>query len=129
MSDHRPPPPGSGDPLVWLREQLDEDEAEIAKHPDGEDDGAYWSITATGETGYPCNPYLRIGKDRALAEVAAKRAILDAYADALEDSTGSTSDAAPWDPDWVRARTLAGVVLRLARPYADRKGYREEWRQ
>jgi len=107
--------------VAWLPAQLDEDTVEIAKHPDGED--PLWiagSLYATAEENYPCTPYLAISKRRALAEVHAKRRILDTYV-AAASTEGSEYDG---------GYTVGlGVALRfLALPYAGRPGYRDEWR-
>ena len=70
---------------------------------------------------------------RVLAEVAAKRAILNLYQQAwgehqswLEDVGGDTFGRA----DEVRGRveSLRETMRLLAQPYADREGFREEWR-
>lgn len=96
----------------WLRAQLDEDERRIAEHPDDED--AEDDILAVREAGYPGDPILTIGKRRALREVEAKRRIVEDCAEYAGDEAVT---------DGLSARTLA----RLALPYADRPGYRDEW--
>jgi hypothetical protein len=76
----------SGHELVaFLQAQFDEDEAEISKHPDDEycEPQGY---LADIEQNYPCSPYLRIGKTRALAEVAVKRRIIDRHQPRLVES-------------------------------------------
>jgi len=116
----------STDLVAWLRAQLDEDGRLIAEHPDGEDgDLAGRDLAAERESNYPCSAYLRIAKARALAELAAKRWILDLH------RLRETVD------EGVRCR-LCGFSFRvdpnchtvrlLALPYADRPGFREEWR-
>lgn len=103
----------------FLRARLDEDATEIAKHPDGEDD---WEFVATGETNYPCTPYLMIGKKRALAEVGAKRRLLDEYAEYEENDTDKRYEYAD---GW--ANGLGFAVRLLALPYSDHADYRADW--
>jgi hypothetical protein len=71
------------DLVTFLRARLDEDSAEIDRHPvDGSALDPYAEpagFQAETETQYPCYPLLRIGKGRALAEVAAKRQILSIH--------------------------------------------------
>lgn len=57
---------------------------------------------------------------RALAEVAAKRRVLDAWPDSFGQWSADQADAA-------RAMKTA-VLLLLALPYAGHPDYREEWR-
>lgn len=102
---------------AWLRIQLDTDAAEIAEHPDDYEYEA-WDLSAEMETNYPCLPYLRIGKRRALAEVDAKRRLLDW----LERRDDWATDNNLWTWDSSEALSL------LALPYAERSGYRSEWR-
>jgi len=98
------------DLVAWLREQIDEDEWA-------------WQMVAARDVvemlhGEPLAP-------RMLAEVAAKRAILDGCEETLagEDS---------WDPmieggsgeEFVLAKF---VIRQLAQPFAGRPGWREEW--
>lgn len=112
--------------IDWLRAQLDADTAEIAKHPDGEDEWMMTGFLATEEGNYPCSPYLRISKERALAEVDAKRRIV-----ALHDSDHECSvydhHGDVDNCSWVIGGGCSTVKL-LALPYADRPGYRDEWR-
>lgn len=63
--------------------------------------------------------------DFLLADIAAKRAILDAYV-----SAKAYTDAFPHaeSPGIEETETLAHVVRLLASAYRDRPGYREEWR-
>lgn len=62
---------------------------------------------------------------RILAEIDAKRQLLAEYEQAARyaKTTWGQSSA-----DQSRARTLGKVVRLIALPYADRPGYREEWR-
>jgi hypothetical protein len=84
---------------VWLREQLDEDErvARAAATP-----GSRWDPA------------------RALAEVEAKRRIIDLYE---AQSARQYENAMEEDRTWV----LESAVRALTLPYADRPGYRPEW--
>lgn len=114
------------DLIIWLRAQLDEDER-IAQSLDDYDE--YGNDLAVGGCmGYPCERYLAIGKLRVLAEVDAKRRILDRW-EALEAelmywrSIGD-EDAAPV----ATAYAFEQVASLLALPYADRPGYEEAWR-
>ncbi|MGC4769216.1 DUF6221 family protein [Micromonospora sp. DT44] len=87
------------DLLVWLRAQLAEDERD-------------WLPTATGAR--------QNGKTtarRMLAEVDAKRRILELY----DVSTSRELKPDAWE-------LMKHAVRALALPYADRPGYRDEWR-
>lgn len=103
----------SDDLIVWLRQQLDADEY-LFNH---------WPVPGTQVAS---NGVLVASWDarRGLAEVAAKRRIIDLHAqdgahecpacDAIETYTGLEVDCL--------------TLHLLALPYADRSGYREEWR-
>jgi hypothetical protein len=104
--------------VEFLRIQLDEDERRIAEHPDGVD----WEddLLATQESNYPCTEILIIGKRRALREVETKRRLLLQF-ELRGDSVRRTvvpSSGGVWDD----------LLRMLAMPYANRPGYREEWR-
>lgn len=113
---------------AFLAARLDEDAAEATKHPDGED--FYlpepWSILATGETNYPCSPYLQIAKARVLAEVEVKRRIGTVHARLGDDSlfcvTCDAPSGIPGPPDGCATLRL------LALPYAGHPDYKEGWR-
>lgn len=114
------------DLTVWLRAQLDDDSRRIAQHPDDEDDWmAIDDLVAETEQNYPCNPYLRIGKKRALAEVDAKRQILDLHAHTAHPYTAGVVDCDVCT--YTGAGTWCGTVRALALPYAARPGYQHEW--
>lgn len=100
------------DQIAWLRTQIDADQAEIERHPDGEDDPDR-DIEATAERNYPCTPYLRINKRRALDEVEAKRRMLDELTKWADD------DFAPLNDNIVGLLTL---------PYVGREGCQEKWK-
>jgi hypothetical protein len=69
--------------------------------------------------------YLPLIKPAAmLAQIAAKRALLALHADSGDGRCGECSDkfcVTPWNG-------VCEVAAILALPYADRPGYREEWR-
>lgn len=123
--------------LTWLRAQLDEDErvARATIHPNhtgewvfGEHvewsaygDRARWELTldeiaptiwdTSGIGPSPLRHMARHDPARVLREIEAKRRILDA-----------------WDQDGAFWPGGSDVPALLALPYADRPGYREEWR-
>lgn len=114
------------DLVTWLRARLDEDERiatavhhfQCASAVRTVRNGVVWDL---GDC--DCNQPARV-----LAEVAAKRAILDAYAWALGHPAASTDGETGY---WFRKggqSTLSETVLLLAQPYADRPGFRDEWR-
>jgi hypothetical protein len=84
----------------WLREQLDEDAREA--------DGCHCSA-----------------RERVLAEIAAKRALIDEYTQA-EESLDHW--ACPDMVDVGRAEGLRAGVAYAALPYTARPGYDEAWR-
>lgn len=132
---------------------------------DGEPHGRISVITesycvfeqATRRMSHPDNPIAVLPKDdadkygdrmlhitrhdpeRVLREVAAKRAIINDYAETcrIRDEAAERIRAAGDNPDsadldeWARAHTEAGILLNpishLAAVYADRDGYKEEW--
>ena len=96
-----------GDIVAFLNDRLADDAEEIAKHPDGEDDWPSYCLVATRESSYPCFPYLQIHKQRALAEVEAKRLQLGLHKECNESCY---------------------VVRILALPYASHSAYQEGWR-
>lgn len=95
------------DLITWLRAQLDEDErAARAWMPFGTPTAADREHIA------------RHDPARVLAEVDAKRRILDECESAIRKSAPRSN-----------LNDLGWTVLRpLALPYADRPGYRDEWR-
>lgn len=150
------------DLVTWLREQLDEDE-EAAKRvrqpyrlyacdhghveePVLNDETGEYQQWADGEDRLPNHHNtwsLVYDPARVLAEVAAKRAILelhDGEHDCRELKTGvyphDWPSAAPWGSAgeaWRHASSEhfegpCPTLRLLAQPYADRPGFREEWR-
>ncbi len=107
--------------MTWLRAQLADDER-VAR--DAEDATAlsygewpFWPDIDDDHTFKAAETWRdRFHPKRQLAEVDAKRRILDAWRTQIEED----------DP----AVYLAGDIIPklLALPYADRPGYRDEWR-
>jgi hypothetical protein len=116
----------TSDLITWLRAQLDDDErvarTALDRHPapwvgafkqvTSEPNGGVIAPVASTETRQASHHIARWDPARVLAEVDAKRRVLD-----LRDSEYDEHRAA-----------LNGAVRLLALPYADRDGYREEWR-
>ena len=100
-----------GDLITWLRDQIDEDER-VAR----ESMGSYWYMD--GHSGEAQAFIARFDEDRELAEVDAKRRILDLARDYSPEL--GHGDNGEW--------ALGEVLRMLALPYADQPGYREEWR-
>jgi len=124
----------SADLVTWLRACLDKDErlaraciAEVGQTRAGE---MYPDGSGPAEVDdFPSYPYgsrehesiyiARHHPDRALADIAAKRAVIDRYEElARYDSSESLEVTAE----------LGWVVRHLASAYADRPGYRMEWK-
>lgn len=127
-----------GDLVTWLRAQLDEDEQvalEVLAErttDDGPDNGvqidesgrlliggADYAIRATVTA-----HILRHSPNRVLAEVEAKRRILDLYEWAAIRRSQQPDDRLHLGEQAVAEQAL----WHLAEPYADRPGYRDEWR-
>lgn len=125
------------DLVTWLRAQLDEDEQAARRLPEGhrlyvDDDGCVeqpreqWSDGTDRLPNHHNTWLLMYDRAERLAEVEAKRHILDEYATWAEGHDekqahrfiGSTSGLA----------AMAMVIRLLAKPYAGREGWREEWR-
>lgn len=106
---------------TWLRVQLDEDERIArAAHPKL---GFVLGFVEIGSPEIDADEahIANWDAERVLAEIAAKRAILDAY---------ERADAAAEFPNREGgiAEGLEDAVRLLAQPYAGRDGWREEWR-
>ena len=110
--------------VTWLRVQLDEDERIAGElgELDYVAEGGLGSVA-----GWSLIDYLkRFGSARALAEVDAKRNVLDRYADA---QARQTDPEYSWSDADVQVSEYEDWILpALALPYADRPGYRDEWR-
>lgn len=95
--------------ITWLRAQLDDDErAALAWLPLGNPTEADRDHMA------------RLNPTRMLAEVEAKRRIIEAEQDRVIEE-GSL-------PERMRDLIETDVIKLLAQPYAGREGWREEWR-
>lgn len=107
----------SEDLVTWLRAQIDEDErVACAAVGAPSDPGTIQDLPSSG----PWSDFdTRFDPARVLAEVEAKRRILDEH-DPSHD---------PCDAHDAALRTITCDTVRLlALPYADREGWREEWR-
>ena len=140
------------DLVTWLRAQLDEDERgarEAAERDSGEwfmgdrwnvyriEDEARYDDDYQGEENRlvvygniksQSEHIARHDPARVLAEVEAKRRILDGWREA--DREAHVDDGDERVAALMQGRLLAyqAVTRRLGLPYADRPGYREEWR-
>jgi hypothetical protein len=65
---------------------------------------------------------------RVLREIDAKRRIVRAYGDAVTSFGSTDVGAVPHDLMTGSVNSLRYVLQLLALPYADRPGYKEEWR-
>ncbi|MGA4726281.1 DUF6221 family protein [Micromonospora taraxaci] len=142
------------DPITWMRAQLDDDERvareatwgpwEVGPTFGGRDNRVYVKPEGPGiDTIGTCviagqvanTPQYRANAQhiarhdpaRVLAEVDAKRRILDAHPIEYSKVSEYTDCAACVDVDSYDAYPCLTVRL-LALPYADRPGYRDEWR-
>jgi hypothetical protein len=130
----------SDDLITWLRDQLDDDER-VARAADSgrwlpEDKGITFEYYADdfpdGEAQARLVADTRANQwhiaswdpARVLAEVDAKRRILDEYEKAFDRRRRHREDLASAGA----LLEMVSVVKLLALPYADRPGYREEWR-
>lgn len=116
--------------MMWLRSQLDADEqiARVAHGYQWFDDGE-WVITEDEHIleGQPANTRHAARHDPmfVLADVAAKRQVLDRCAEVLEIASDHHTVESCDEEDAVLAEA---VVRTLAMAYAGRDGYRDEWR-
>lgn len=104
--------------ITWLRAQLDEDErvALWAKRQ-REEDGSSWWWDSPDPTSGAENLISRHNPARVLAEVEAKRALIEETIRPFLNVGETTMSRVAW------------LSLRLvALPYADRPGYLDEWR-
>jgi hypothetical protein len=142
------------DLVTWLRAQLDEDER-VAREASGDAwvtgasqgyeyarPGDIYAISHQGQPariaqGTRCGPDISAEQSsdhiarhhpaRVLAEVAAKRAVFD-HADHWARTLHQTPEG--WTSEGATAYRMAmeWTLRLLAQPYADRPGYREEWK-
>lgn len=108
---------GMDDLVTWLRAQLDDDER-VARQVTAEPGGFYIEAETDDVNIMTVGAYVhRWTPKRVLAEVEAKRRILDR----LRDERGFYRDD-------IASGTAEPVIRMLALPYAAMPGYREEWR-
>lgn len=107
------------DLTTWLGVQLDDDER-IAKRvePNQAPNQLRAMVTRDGSL-----PFLVVDSARVLRQVERDRRILDEYAQALDRRKRHPDDLASAGA----LLTMVRIVKLLARPYADRPGYRSEW--
>ena len=106
------------DLVAWLRNQLDIDERDIEE-----------SRALSGDLHWSMPDWLH--RDRMLAEMEAKRRIIERAERALQHEAMTASDpVARLEKSLakVTAPELERVLRLLALPYADRAGYDEGWR-
>ncbi|MER6834265.1 DUF6221 family protein [Streptomyces cellulosae] len=122
--------------MQWLRAQLDEDER-IARGT-GQPGTSWQNLDMVGELRDDVNAgtvaYIPREETRAhiaewdpvrvLREIDAKRQLIHRYERAMENRRAHPDDLASAGA----LLALHGAVKLLALPYADRPGYREEWR-
>jgi hypothetical protein len=117
----------------WLGDQLAEDRAALLRYRDGHD-GPCINYEGQDPAAYDeydscvlhleaarATPYRDVGFG--LRELDAKRKLLTEYAES-EEALGSFADMV----DVGRVEGLRVAVAHAALPYADRPGYREDWR-
>jgi hypothetical protein len=120
--------------VMWLRVQLDEDEQrawEASMGPWRRDGamvmGEEWVAATRNQDGYAdADHIVEYDPVRALAEVEAKRRILDLWEatnTALEAASGTILAGAAR----VRLGAYDKAVQAIALPYVERPGYRAEW--
>lgn len=108
----------SADLITFLRARLGEDE-QVAQSAGGGIGGNPWE-----RYGYDQDDHLCIHRSRVLAEVQAKRSIIDEYED-LQSETESIIDRLMMPS----VRVIYEHIIRyLALPYADHPSYDERWR-
>jgi hypothetical protein len=121
----------SSDVIAFVHARLDEEKAQAEKLPDLEDYSLDpWEICweETGE--WNSYAYLRIAKKRVLAEVEAKKGLLDEHTDVNDGSCGTCVDG-HWgypthggsSPQNYPCRTLRLLAL----PYREHPEFRPEW--
>lgn len=131
----------SDDLVTWLRAQLDDDarpaQATLDEgpmhEPSSRDDEGRLVIGDRAINVWATTHIGRWSPARVLAEVAAKRAIIDGWRDPATVRRLPAGIYDGRDQDEVEAQlsiayAVDRVVRLLALPYADRAGFREEWR-
>jgi len=127
------------DLIAFLRARLDEDEQTARATAD--EYGPAWtadnqmesvrSSTGADVVDEPYTPRHHIARHdpaRVLAEVDAKRRILDVYEEVMTKFTESWSPMVPYDRLAGTVSSLRRTLEFLALPYADHPDYRDEWR-
>ncbi|MFD3802629.1 DUF6221 family protein [Streptomyces sp. NPDC058619] len=120
------------DLVQFLRDRYDEDVVEAGKLADGDDwEMEPWQVRRDETGTYDSYAYLRIAKARVLAEVVAKRQLLDEHGDTNDGSCGTCVDG-QWGYPVLGSSTPQPHPCRtlrlLALPYANHPDYREDWR-
>jgi hypothetical protein len=117
--------------IEFFKARLDEETAQVKQQPDKfETNIRSWAVIATCEEAWPCTPYLRTAKKRSLADIRARRYILDQYdrwlreTDLIYRTVGQLRDTSV---DTVWRLAFEDVVRQLAAVYADHPDYRQEW--
>lgn len=105
--------------IGFLRERIDEDER-IARFvaADSPTDDTSWCMWATAFTVDPDRLIVAVDYQRVLADVAAKRRIIDAYLEVRDHESSMYASADDY---------METVVRELASAYADHEDYRAEW--
>lgn len=104
------------DLVTWLRGVLDEIDR-VVRAKLGDPYGCWWLAIDEGAP----------SPDSVLADIAAKRAILDLAEKVISARDEKDENGVLVSVPIARAR-MRDVVRLLASAYADRPGYREEWR-
>lgn len=105
--------------IAFLRARIDEDEmtAQFVAS-DSPTDETSWCMWATPFTIDPDRLTVAVDYQRVLADVAAKRRIIDAYLEVRDHESPMYASA----DDYMEA-----VVRELASAYADHEEYRDDW--
>jgi hypothetical protein len=117
--------------LEWLRAQLDEDERIALSLDDYDEYGT--DLTVGTCMGYPCERYLAIGRNRALADVMAKRRLISQilrYEAKIDGEWGcchSPRDIGAGKCKDAPVNEINALRI-LAQSYVGRPGYDEAWR-
>ena len=127
------------DPVRWLGEQLDEDER-IARSAEGDSvfDGTGIVTERNRAQGFPDRTAVLISPvathiarhdpARVLREIDAKRQILRALESAEVSLRNTVPGREPHELMTGSTNSLRAIVRMLATVYADRPGFRAEWR-
>src|ERR1041385_3379384 len=114
------------DLVMWFGEQLDEDERVALYFRDEAPHGVADCGEAHGDLWYQGR--MVVDGARVLAEVEAKRAILDDFRGSAKWADERLAEGKPDAQAYaMRAGGLLDVIRLLAEPYRERPGYRPEW--